>query len=136
MPELTRPRDQSVLGPDGRKLTVADLPRPGAQRWTLRRKAEVVAAVRGGLLSQADACHRYMLSVEEFLSWEDCMDRHGFAGWRDDARKLTTLEQENRRLRKLLADSVLDAATLRDMLASTTGVRRPRHVRAARQPRG
>jgi hypothetical protein len=46
----------------------------------IRRKAEVVAAVRGGLLSLDDACARYSLSVSEFLSWEQAIDRHGMAG--------------------------------------------------------
>jgi putative transposase len=34
-----------------------------------------------------------------------------------DARKLKALEEENRRLKKLLADTMLDAATLKEMLA-------------------
>jgi putative transposase len=33
-----------------------------------------------------------------------------------DARKLKALEEENRKLKKLLAETVLDAATLREML--------------------
>ena len=33
-----------------------------------------------------------------------------------DARKLKALEDENRRLKKLLAESMLDAATLKEML--------------------
>ncbi len=44
-----------VIGPDGSPLTLADLPPPGTKRWVIRRKAEVVAAVRGGLLSLDDA---------------------------------------------------------------------------------
>jgi hypothetical protein len=70
-----------VNGPYG-PLSVADLPRPGPQRWTMRRKAEVVAAVRGGLLSLEEACSRYVLSPEEFSSWEQCMKRYGVAGLR------------------------------------------------------
>jgi hypothetical protein len=38
------------------------------------------------------------------------------AGWVSDARKLKALEDENRRLKKLLAESMLDAATLKEML--------------------
>ena len=39
------------------------------------------------------------------------------AGWKiSDARKLKALEDENRRLKKLLAESMLDAATLKEML--------------------
>jgi hypothetical protein len=48
----------------------------------IRRKAEVVAAVRGGLLSLEEACSRYMLTVEEFLAWQRSIDRHGLAGLR------------------------------------------------------
>jgi len=47
---------QHVIGPDGRHLGVADLPSPETKRWVIRRKAEVVAAVRGGLLSLEQVC--------------------------------------------------------------------------------
>jgi hypothetical protein len=42
----------------------------------------VVAAVRGGLLSLEDACERYALTVEEFLSWQRNVERYGLAGLR------------------------------------------------------
>ena len=71
-----------VIGPDGSPLTMADLPAPGMKRWVIRRKAQVVAAVRGGLLSIEDACSRYMLTVDEFLSWQSSIDQHGLAGLR------------------------------------------------------
>jgi Protein of unknown function (DUF1153) len=77
-----RPRSKYVLGPDGSPLTMADLPAPGTKRWVIRRKAEVVAAVRGGLLSLEEACSRYMLTVDEFLSWQSSIDQHGLAGLR------------------------------------------------------
>ena len=64
-----------VIGPDGRRLTLADLPLPDTKRWVIRRKAEVVAAVRGGLLSLEAACSRYALNSDEFLSWQQCVDR-------------------------------------------------------------
>ena len=70
MTEPHRPRVKYVIGPDGSPLTIADLPAPGTKRWVIRRKAEVVAAVRGGLLSLEEACARYTLTVEEFLSWQ------------------------------------------------------------------
>lgn len=71
-----------VIGPDGAPLTVNDLPAPDTKRWVIRRKAEVVAAVRGGLLSLEEACNRYTLTVEEFLAWQKAIDRHGLAGLR------------------------------------------------------
>ena len=82
MNEPLRPRAKYVIGPDGSPLTIADLPAPGTKRWVIRRKAEVVAAVRGGLLSLDEACKRYTLTVEEFLAWQHAIDRFGLAGLR------------------------------------------------------
>jgi hypothetical protein len=77
-----RLRLQYVTAPDGSPLTVADLPASGTKRWVIRRKAEVIAAVHCGLLSLEEACNRYMLTVDELLSWQDAVDRNGLAGLR------------------------------------------------------
>jgi hypothetical protein len=77
-----RPRVNYVIGPDGGPLTIADLPPAGTGRWVIRRKAEVVAAVRGGLLSLDEACSRYTLTVEEYLSWQRSIGKHGLPGLR------------------------------------------------------
>uniref|UniRef100_A0A2A4YQQ3 DUF1153 domain-containing protein n=1 Tax=OCS116 cluster bacterium TaxID=2030921 RepID=A0A2A4YQQ3_9PROT len=77
-----RSRVNYVIGPDGSPLTVNDLPPINTRRWVIRRKAEVVAAVRGGLLSLEEACSRYTLTVEEFLGWQRSIDKHGLAGLR------------------------------------------------------
>ena len=82
MVEQMRPRVKYVIGPDGSPLTIADLPPTTTRRWVIRRKAEVVAAVRGGLLSLEEACTRYTLTVEEFLSWQASIEDHGLAGLR------------------------------------------------------
>src|SRR4249919_4288997 len=82
MSETLRPRVKYVIGPDGSPLTIADLPPPSTRRWVIRRKAAVVAAVRGGLLSLEDACSRYTLTAEEFLSWQHSIEQHGLAGLR------------------------------------------------------
>src|SRR5438477_12544622 len=58
------------------------LPPANTKRWVIRRKAEVVAAVRSGVISLEDACNRYKLSMEEFLSWQRLIDSHGLAGLR------------------------------------------------------
>ena len=80
--ELNGNRSVVVLGIDGRRLRLEDLPPPGTRRWVIRRKAEVVAGVRAGLISLEEACARYTLSVEEFLSWQRSIDRHGMRGLR------------------------------------------------------
>ena len=66
----------------GQSLSLDDLPPPNTKRWVVRRKAEVVAAVRHGLLSLEDACKRYTLSIDEFLSWQRLMEAHGVRGLR------------------------------------------------------
>ncbi|MEZ5776487.1 MAG: DUF1153 domain-containing protein [Hyphomicrobiaceae bacterium] len=80
--QVYRARVRYVIGPDGAPLTIADLPPADTKRWVIRRKAEVVAAVRGGLISIEEACERYKLTVDEFLSWQRSIDQHGLAGLR------------------------------------------------------
>jgi hypothetical protein len=82
MTDRARARVKYVIGPDGSPLTVADLPPSTTRRWVIRRKAEVVAAVRGGLLSLEDACEKYKLTTEEYLNWQASIDKHGMAGLR------------------------------------------------------
>lgn len=53
------------------------LPPPDTKRWVMRRKAQVVSGVRGGLLTVEEACARYNISEEEFKSWMRLMDNHG-----------------------------------------------------------
>src|SRR5258708_4172757 len=77
-----QPTIKQVVGPNGRRLTFADLPLPDTKRWVIRRKAEIVAAVRGGLLSIDEACSRYALNPDELLSWQNCIDRFGVPGLR------------------------------------------------------
>ena len=82
MSKPPRPKGNYVIGPDGSPLTIADLPSPGTKRWVPRRKAEVVAAVLGGLLSLQEACGRYSLTVDEFHSWQESIDQFGLRGLR------------------------------------------------------
>jgi len=65
-----------------RQKELSRLPPPDTQRWVMRRKAQVVSAVRSGLLSFEDACQRYSLSEEEFKSWMGLLDAHGVRGLR------------------------------------------------------
>lgn len=82
MSEQQVEREPMAIGPSGSPLRLEDLPPPSTRRWVARRKAEVVAAVRGGLLTLDEACRRYNLSAEEYASWERLIDRHGLDGLR------------------------------------------------------
>lgn len=75
-------RPAEVTGPLGEPMTRKDLPPRDTSRWVARRKAEVVAAVNGGLLTINEACDRYDLSLEEFASWQRAVDREGLPGLR------------------------------------------------------
>ena len=82
MIENQKIRPAQVIGPLGESLTVDSLPHPGTTRWVVRRKAEVVAAVNGGLLSVDEVCDRYNLTLEEFAGWQRAVDRSGMPGLR------------------------------------------------------
>ena len=82
MIENIKTRPAAVIGPLGEPLTLESLPSPETRRWVPRRKAEVVAAVQGGLLTFDEACERYSLSLEELAAWERNVDRSGMQGLR------------------------------------------------------
>jgi putative transposase len=63
-------------------------------------------------LSATELCRKHGVSEPTFYKW-----RSRYSGMEiSEARKLKSLEEENRRLKKLLAESMLDAATLKEML--------------------
>ncbi len=73
-------RSEGVIGPAGKPLTTDSLPPVDTKRWVISRKAEVVAAVRNGLIGLDEACERYRLSAEEFLNWQRLIEDHGLRG--------------------------------------------------------
>lgn len=77
-----RPENADWMVDVGGAVSLESLPPANTKRWVIRRKAEVVAAVRAGVISLEDACRRYTLSVEEFLSWQRLVDSHGLPGLR------------------------------------------------------
>jgi transposase-like protein len=65
-----------------RRQALTVLPPPETKRWSPHRKAAVVAAVCCGRITLEEACRRYQLSVEEFLSWQRAFETHGVKGLR------------------------------------------------------
>ena len=60
----------------------------------------------------AELCRKHGISDATFYNW-----RSRYGGMEvSDARRLRSLEDENRRLKKLLAESMLDVATLKEAL--------------------
>jgi hypothetical protein len=72
--------DRSAVAETPRSLS--ELPPPNVGRWTIRRKAAVVTAVTNGVLTREQACQRYQLSEEEFVSWQQAFEAHGLPGLR------------------------------------------------------
>ena len=63
-------------------------------------------------LSAADLCRKHGISDATFYKW-----RSKYGGMDvSDAKKLKALEDENARLKRLLAESVMDVSTLKEML--------------------
>ena len=82
MIENQKIRPAQVIGPLGEPLTLESLPPASTTRWVVRRKAEVVAAVNGGLLTIDEVLERYNLTLEEFAGWQRAVDRSGMPGLR------------------------------------------------------
>ena len=63
-------------------------------------------------LSAADLCRKYGVSDATFYKW-----RSKFGGMEvPEAKRLKALEEENGKLKRLLADAMLDVSTLKEML--------------------
>jgi putative transposase len=63
--------------------------------------------------SVSDLCRKHGISDATFYTW-----RSKYGGMEvSDAKRLKGLEEENAKLKKLLAESMLDVSTLREMLA-------------------
>jgi putative transposase len=62
----------------------------------------------------ADVCRKYGVSEATFYKWKA---KYGGGMEVSDARRLKALEDENAKLKKLLAEAMLDNAMLRDVAA-------------------
>jgi Protein of unknown function (DUF1153) len=81
--DFSEPVDDCIDGNEviDRLSQKPELPFPG-QRWTVRRKATVIEAVRRGWISIDELTRRYHLSIDEFVAWERDLNRYGVAGLR------------------------------------------------------
>ena len=63
-------------------------------------------------LSAAELCRKHGISDATFYNW-----RSKYGGMEaSEAKRLKVLEEENKKLKKLLAESMLDVATLKELL--------------------
>ena len=83
------------------------------QRWTIRRKAALLEAVRSGMLSLEKASQRYGLSLEELRTWERDFDRYGVYGLRATRLQIYRLVGSNSRPKE--ASTIKGAVKTRGM---------------------
>ena len=80
-------------------------------RFTEEQIIKVLKEHAAGL-SAGELCRKYGISDATFYKW-----RSRYGGMEiSDARKLKALEDENRKLKKLLAESMLDNDALKELL--------------------
>lgn len=70
---------RSISLPGGKIMTRADLPDADTRRWVASRKAAVIRAIHGGLITRDEARETYDLSDEELDSWCEAVLQHGEA---------------------------------------------------------
>lgn len=81
-------------------------------RFTEEQIIGILREQEGGLAT-ADVCRKHGISGATFYKW-----KAKFGGLEvSDARRLKALEDENARLKKLLAEAMLDNAMLKDVAA-------------------
>lgn len=79
-------------------------------RFTEEQIIGILREQEGGMAT-ADVCRRHGISSATFFKW-----KARFGGMDvSDARKLKALEDENAKLKKLLADAMLDNLMLKDL---------------------
>ena len=82
-----------------------------ARRFTEEQIIGVLREAEAGAKTK-DLCRKHGISEQTFYNWKS-----KYAGMTvSDARRLKELEAENARLKKLLAESELDKAALKDLL--------------------
>lgn len=80
-------------------------------RYTEEQIIGILKQYQAGLAAK-ELCRKYGISDATFYKW-----RSRYGGMEvSDAKRLKSPEDENRRLKKLLAETALDAATLKEML--------------------
>ena len=80
-------------------------------KFTEEQIIAILAEQERGMATE-EVCRRHGVSSATFYKWKS---KYGGMDV-SDARKLKALEAENARLKKLLADSMLDVSILKDLL--------------------
>ena len=82
-------------------------------KWSRFSEEQIIAILREQEVGAptAEVCRKHAISSATFYKW-----KAKYGGLEvSDARRLKALEEENRRLKRLLAETMLDNAALKDI---------------------
>ncbi len=85
------------------------------RRRILKKQIITILKEHQAGLSAAELCEKHGISDATFCKWRSKFGRVEVS----DAKRLRALEEENERLKKLLAGMMMDVATLREILERT-----------------
>jgi Protein of unknown function (DUF1153) len=74
--------NEPITADQDKNRLLSGLPPADTRRWSSRRKAAIVIAIRAGVLNRQEAYERYTLSLEELAAWEAALDQNGVPGLR------------------------------------------------------
>jgi putative transposase len=96
----------------GRASCTPDLGIAGVKRRTVTEDQIIgILKEQEAGMATADVCRRHGISTATFYNWKS-----KFGGMEvSEAKRLRSLEEENARLKKLLAEAMLDNAVLKDL---------------------
>jgi|SRR5680860_538256 len=100
------------------------------RKWTLEKKMEILASSEE--IGIVETCRKYSVSTGTFYSWRKKFEHKGEAGLKvtydTKSKELKAAEEENRVLRKLLADREIELEVQRALLKKKFGTSDPRKI--------
>jgi hypothetical protein len=77
---LLEEKRKAAIGLRGNVIAQYDLPPAHGVRWTALRKADLIAAILGGVITLDEAKARYALTTEELSEWRRALAAGGVSG--------------------------------------------------------
>lgn len=100
------------------------------KRWTLKEKLEILEHAQE--FGVVETCRKFSVSTGNYYSWCKKFDAQGEAGLKNTyhkkSKELRKSEEENRVLRKLLADKEIELEVQRELLKKKFGTSDPRKI--------
>jgi hypothetical protein len=99
---LSKQKRRVAVGLRGNVIAPYDLPPAHGARWTPQRKADLIAAILGGVITLDEAKARYALTIEELSEWRRGLAAAGVRGLKATKRigtrkELATASEEQSR---------------------------------------